>query len=221
MDIKPASAAAPTAPKPAAAEKRDASAGGVAGDFETFLTLLTSQMKNQDPVKPMESTEFVAQLASFSAVEQQVRTNDRLNDIVSALSGGSSAGLAEWIGREVRAPVKAEFNGDPIDVGVAADAKADKAVLVVRNDFDQVVARRSFDPAAETVAWDGLSDLGTPLASGSYGFSVESYDGETLLGTTAGSVFAEVSEVRIADGAPVLVLAGGAQVRLDEVEGVR
>ena len=54
------------------------SANEMAGDFETFLKLLTAQLRNQDPLQPMDSTEFVAQLASFSAVEQQVRANDRL-----------------------------------------------------------------------------------------------------------------------------------------------
>jgi flagellar basal-body rod modification protein FlgD len=204
-----------------AAEATSDSGAAVAGDFETFLSLLTAQMKNQDPLKPMESTEFVAQLASFSAVEQQVRTNDRLDDIFGALSGGSSAGLAEWIGHEVRAPARAAYGGAPIDVGVAPDSKADRAVLVVRNDFDTVVDRRAIDPTDTTVTWDGLDALGNPLAHGSYRFAVESYDGETLLGSAPGTVFAEVSEVRIVDGAPVLVVAGGDQIPLDQIAGLR
>jgi flagellar basal-body rod modification protein FlgD len=218
MEINPAGIAGAAAKSKT---EENANAAAVAGDFETFLTLLTSQMKNQDPLKPMESTEFVAQLASFSAVEQQVRTNDRLDDIFGALSGGSSAGMAEWIGREVRAPVKADFSGAPVEVAVAAEATADKAVLVVRNDFDQVVARRAFDPAATNVSWNGLDDSGTAAAHGRYGFSVESWAGETLLGTALGSVYAEVNEVRVVDGAPVLVVAGGAQVPLGEVDGLR
>ena len=107
-------------------------------------------MKNQDPLKPMESTEFVAQLATFSGVEQQVRANDRLDAIIEVLGGGA-AGLAEWIGREVRAPGKAAFEGEPVEVGFAPVEGADKAWLVVRNDFDQVVARLPVDPAADTV----------------------------------------------------------------------
>ena len=98
-------------------------------------------MRNQDPLKPMDSTEFVAQLASFSAVEQQIRANDRLQGILDVLSGGSPAGLAEWIGREVRVAAKADFAGAPVEVAVAPAEGADKAVLVVRNDFGSVVAR--------------------------------------------------------------------------------
>lgn len=230
MEIKPTTPPAGTAAKaPAAADadaetkaaaKADATAGP-AGDFETFLTLLTTQLKNQDPLKPMESTEFVAQLASFSAVEQQVRTNDRLEQIYQALSGGGVNGLAQWIGKEVRAPGNGSFAGVPMDVEVTPNPEADRAFLVVRNDFDQIVARRPIDAQASTVTWDGQDDMGQTAANGSYGFAVESFKGETLLGTEPGLTFSRVSEVRLNDGAPVLVLDGGAQVPLDEVSGLR
>jgi flagellar basal-body rod modification protein FlgD len=219
MEITPTTGGttAATARKSEAAE----ATSGMAGDFQTFLTLLTTQMRNQDPLKPMESTEFVAQLASFSGVEQQVRANDRLDGILAALSGGNAAGLAEWIGKEVRVPAKAAFAGEPVEVGVTPVADADKAVLVVRNDFDQVVARRTVEAGAETATWDGLDDMGNPVAHGRYGFALESYEGETLLGTQTGSVFTTVTEMRIVDGAPVLVVDGGEQVALDKVTGVR
>jgi flagellar basal-body rod modification protein FlgD len=60
-------------------------------DYQTFLKLLVTQMKNQDPTKPMESTEYVAQLASFSNVEQNVRTNAKLDQIMQ-ISVVSQAG---------------------------------------------------------------------------------------------------------------------------------
>ena len=208
-----------TTPQAKAADT--ATTSGVAGDFETFLTLLTTQMKNQDPLKPMESTEFVAQLASFSAVEQQIRANDRLEAILEALSGGNAAGLAEWIGREVRAPAKADFSGEPVEVGVAPVEDADKGVLVVKNDFGQEVARLSVEAGAESVTWDGRDDMGNPAAHGLYSFILESYKGETLLGSQTGKVFTTVAEVRIVDGGPVLVTADGSQVPLDEISGLR
>ena len=178
-------------------------------------------MRNQDPLKPMESTEFVAQLATFSGVEQQVRSNDRLDAILEVLGGGGAAGLAQWIGREVRAPGKAAFDGEPVEVGTTPVEGATKAFLVVRNDFDQVVARLPVDPTAESVEWAGTDDMGTPLAHGRYSFAIESFDGETLLGTQAGQVFATVKEVRIADGQQMLVLEDGSRVGLDQVTAVR
>jgi flagellar basal-body rod modification protein FlgD len=219
MEITPTTATAAAATAARQTEQAE-SAGALAADFQTFLTLLTTQMRNQDPLKPMESTEFVAQLATFSGVEQQVRSNDRLDAILEVLGGGA-AGLAEWIGREVRAPAKAAFAGDPVEVGMTPVEGADKAWLVVRNDFDQVVARLPVDPAAESVEWSGADDMGKPLAHGDYGFAIESYAGETLLGTQAGTVFSKVSEVRVADGQQVLVLEDGSRVTLGDVTAVR
>ncbi len=220
MEITPTTPAGTSAAAPKKPAE-EAAATAVAGDFETFLTLLTTQMRNQDPLKPMESTEFVAQLAAFSGVEQQVRANDRLEGILDVLSGGSPAGLAEWIGREVRVAAKAAFGGAPVEVAVTPEPGADRGVLVVRNDFDQVVARLPVEAGAETVAWDGTDAMGSMAPHGRYGFTLESYVGESLLGTSTGKVFAPVREVRIADGAPVLVLDDGAQVPLEEVAGVR
>lgn len=220
MEINPATAGAKAAAK-TASEAKDTTAGAVAGDFQTFLTLLTTQMRNQDPLKPMDSTEFVAQLASFSAVEQQIRANDRLQGILDVLSGGSTAGLAEWIGREVRVAAKAAFDGAPVEVAVTPAEGADRAVLVVRNDFDSVVARVPVEPGASEATWDGRDEMGNGVAHGRYGFTVESYAGDVLTGTAPGMVFARVQEVRIVDGAPMLVVAGGAQVPLDAIGGVR
>ena len=102
MEITPtsAAAAATTKAQEPSGEAADA-ANELAGDFETFLSLLTAQLRNQDPLKPMESTEFVAQLASFSAVEQQVRTNDRLDELAKSdrLESRRVAGLRDVVER--------------------------------------------------------------------------------------------------------------------------
>jgi flagellar basal-body rod modification protein FlgD len=205
----------------ARASEAASSGATAAADFQTFLTLLTSQLRNQDPLKPLQSTEFVAQLASFSAVEQQIRGNDRLDRIIEALSGGPAAGLAQWIGREVRAPVAANFQGMPVEVEVEPDPQADRALLVVRNAFDQVVARQPVDPTRASARWDGAGVGGEPQPHGAYSFTLESYRGEEPIGSTPGRVFAAVTEVRLADGRAELVLEGGERTRVDAVTAVR
>jgi flagellar basal-body rod modification protein FlgD len=223
MDVTSSTAAATartaTGSTSAAAASTDAKST-VNADFDTFLKLLTTQMQNQDPLQPMDSTQFVAQLASFSAVEQQIRTNDQLESILGTLSTGN-ANVAEWIGRQVQAPASAAFSGDPIEVAVTAADGADKTLLVVENDFGAEVARMQVDASSGTVTWDGTGTSGTTVADGQYSFSLESYDGDTLLSTEAGKVFTEVEEVRIVDGSPVLVLRGGSQVAVDEISAVK
>lgn len=219
MDVTSANGATSAATAKTATTS-EGSKTAINADFDTFLKLLTTQMQNQDPLQPMDSTEFVAQLASFSAVEQQIRTNDQLESILGAVSTGNAT-LAQWIGHEVQAPVSASFDGSPVEVGVTAAEGADKTVLVVKNDFGTEVARKEVDAKSGTVTWDGTTTAGTTAADGQYSFSLASYEGDTLLGTEAGKVFAKVQEVRIVDGAPMLVLAGGSQVAVDDVSAVK
>ncbi len=220
MEIVPTAQTATTRKAAAAADEGSATAAA-ASDFDTYLTLLTTQLRNQDPLNPTDSTEFVAQLASFSGVEQQIRTNDQLEAILGALGGGSSAGLAAWIGKEVRAPAPGAFAGAPLEIATTPNPDADAAVLVVRNDFGQVVARRSVDPKAEQISWNGQDALGQSLPYGDYSFEIEAYKGENLLGSEPGQVFATVTEVRIEDGAQILVLDGGTKVALEDVTALR
>ena len=71
-------------------------------DFETFLKMLTTQMQNQDPLNPVDSTEFATQLAMFTSVEQQVLTNDRLLSIQETLLGNELGQAADWVGKLAR-----------------------------------------------------------------------------------------------------------------------
>lgn len=80
-----------------------AGTGLLASNFETFLTLLTSQLKNQDPLSPVDSNQFTAQLTQMAGVEQQLLTNDLLKSLVSAQAGGGLAGAATYIGKEATA----------------------------------------------------------------------------------------------------------------------
>ncbi|MDY6924278.1 MAG: flagellar hook assembly protein FlgD [Pseudomonadota bacterium] len=75
----------------------------LASNFETFLTLLTTQLKNQDPLSPVDSNEFTAQLTQMAGVEQQLLTNELLQSLVSAQGGGGLADAATYIGKEATA----------------------------------------------------------------------------------------------------------------------
>lgn len=75
----------------------------LASNFETFLTLLTSQLKNQDPLSPVDSNQFTSQLTQMAGVEQQLLTNDLLKGLLEAQGGGGLAGAATYIGKEATA----------------------------------------------------------------------------------------------------------------------
>ncbi|MEX0969304.1 MAG: flagellar hook capping FlgD N-terminal domain-containing protein [Paracoccaceae bacterium] len=196
-------------------------ASSVTGDFETFLKLLTTQMRNQDPLNPSDSTEFVAQLASFSAVEQQVQSNAKLDSLVAAFSGRAASGLSEWIGQQVRHAGKADYADRPLDVQVAIDARADRAVMVVRNASGDEVQRLPVGLENDIAIWTGMRADGTQAPAGRYSFEIESFAEDRLLSKNAGMVFDTVREARLNGGRIELVFADGAAMNADDVTAVR
>src|SRR6056297_2228087 len=100
------------------------SGSALSSDFETFLKMLTTQMRNQDPLNPVESSDFAVQLATFSTVEQQVLTNDLLTDLgarVGALGLGQVSG---WIGMQAVTEGPVIFEGQPVSVTATVSAQA-------------------------------------------------------------------------------------------------
>jgi flagellar basal-body rod modification protein FlgD len=190
-------------------------------DFETFLKMLTVQMKNQDPLNPMESSDFAVQLATFSGVEQQVKTNDLLTKLTDGFAGGMSD-LAGWIGKDIRTAGNARFDGVPLTLYPGSDFRSgETGFLVVRDEGGSPVARYPLPWTGEPVTWAGAGSDGSPLPPGAYSFKVEVMNGETVAKTVPVEHFARVNEIRTAASGPVLVTEGGVNVEAREVTGVR
>lgn len=197
------------------------SSSAISSDFETFLNMLTVQMQNQDPLNPTDPSDYAVQLATFSSVEQQVKTNDLLAQLMAVMSSSAMSDMGAWIGQDVRAPTVAHFDGTPISVTTSVDTEADSADLVVVNSYGAEVQRIAIDPTSGSVAWAGVDDDGSPMTAGDYSFYVESYQTDTLIATTQASVYGTVAEVRTESGATVLVLENGAEVPVETVTALR
>ena len=190
-------------------------------DYETFLTMLTTQLENQDPLDPVESQDLAVQLATFSGVEQQTLTNDLLSQLAQALGAGSMSEMSNWIGRSVLTDAPIAFAGAPIEVEYKVHDQATSAELVVFDDRDREVQRLPIPLDSKSTSWAGVSDSGLPFASGNYRFELQnSVDGTPLPGNDV-RAFAEVTEVRRVDGQTVLRLAGGSDVPAGDVFGFR
>lgn len=197
------------------------SASAITSDFETFLKMLTTQMQNQDPLNPLESTDFAVQLATFSGVEQQIRSNDLLQRLGTQMGAMGLAQMASWVGMEARAAAPAHFDGAPIEIAPNPAVAADTAVLVVRDEDGNVVQRLDIPVSTDPVYWAGVGNDGTPLPDGLYQFEVESYDDEELMVTTPAEVYVPIVEARGANGQTVLVLEGGAQIVAEAISALR
>lgn len=223
-DIAPALAASPTSKAqisdPNAAKPKEN--GAITSDFETFLRMLTTQMQNQDPLEPMKSDELSVQLATFSGVEQQVRTNELLTGLGAKLGAGGMAEFASWVGKDARAAGPAYFDGTtPVSVASQWAAGADRAEIAVFDSDGAEVSRLPVLVSGETLTWDGRNSSGGPLPGGLYSIKTESFAKGELLDSSPAETYSRVTEARVENGEVLMVLSGGAKVSAEKVTALR
>lgn len=193
----------------------------IGSDFETFLRMLTTQLKNQDPLNPMESSDFAVQLATFSSVEQQVMTNDLLTGLSAQMGQMGMAQLANWVGMEARAPLPAQFDGFPVTLLPGPTAAADEARLIVRNGNGDVVQTQTIPVGEDTYLWTGRDASGQSLPSGLYSFEIENYVQGERQASVVPETYDRIVEARIDAGKTILVMESGAAVDADQVTALR
>ena len=190
-------------------------------DFETFLKMLTAQMQNQDPLNPVDSTEFASQLAAFSTVEQQVRTNDLLTGLGTQLGILGMGQLQGWVGMNARAEMPVSFDGSAVPLTLKTQQGTDLARLVVRDAAGGIVQEQDVPTGGGEFSWSGRDTAGTLLPEGTYSISVDSFQGDELLGSNPVTAQARIVEARLSGGSTVLVMAGGQQVSAADILGLR
>ncbi len=203
------------------ASAAQAGTGKISSDFNTFLKMLTVQMQNQDPMNPIDSADYAVQLATFSGVEQQVRTNQLLQDMQSSFAQMGMADMASWIGKEARSDAAVVYDGGPVTLSPNPAAGATGVTLAVRNESGALVAREEIPVSAQPYQWLGAGADGSPLPPGRYTITQESLiDGE-VVDSRAVEHYARVVEARGGPGGTSLVLEGGIEVPATRVTALR
>ena len=206
---------------PATAAPSASQGAKISSDFDTFLRMLTVQMQNQDPLNPMDSADYAVQLATFSGVEQQVRTNQLLTDMQNRFQQSGMAEMAGWIGKEARSPAPVRFNGSPVILSPNPAQGATAADLVVRDMQGRLIAREAIPTSTAPYTWLGADATGMPLPPGSYQLSLESRNGDQVLSTTGMEHYSRVLEVRSSSDGAKLVLEGGIEISAAQVTALR
>ena len=209
------SATTSTTPTPAAQP------AAISSDFTTFLKMLTTQMQNQDPLNPIDSADYAVQLATFSGVEQSVKTNQLLESLGQQFGLLGMAQMAGWVGQEARADAPVWMDGDPVTLAPNPAAAADRAVLVVKNASGDVVGREDVPVSTDPYVWRGKGITGADLPDGKYTLSLESYQGDDLLVTTPMESYAKIMEARGTPSGTVLILEGGIEVPANKITALR
>jgi flagellar basal-body rod modification protein FlgD len=213
----PLSSASQTTPAPAPQR----GSGVLNSDFETFLKMLTTQMRNQDPLNPVESSDFAVQLATFSTVEQQVRTNDLLSDLGARITTLGLGQLSGWIGLEARALTPVSFHGQPVTLTASIDPLADAAQLVVTDAQGVVVQTQAIPPRSGRLDWTGLDPAGLPLPEGIYQISAQSFSQGEIIAERDVEVHGQITEARLEAGETVVVMENGEVIPASQILGLR
>ncbi len=184
---------------------------------DDFLKLLVTQMQNQDPLNPLDGSEYVAQLAQFSSLEQLTNINSSLSQNLSATQvmtqsiGNSLA--ATLVGKEVRASANAiQFSGTgtvSLGYNLGSDAgSVDVKVYDSSGTLVRTIGGLSVDSGDHSFTWDGTNDAGTQLGAGKYTFSIEAKDasGNTMNASTY--ITGKISSLRFRSDGTYFVIDG-------------
>lgn len=206
---------------PATAQAATKPASPSVSDYDTYLRMLTTQLRYQDPLDPINASDYAAQLAAFSTVEQQVATNALLTSLNERFDLLGMAQLSGWVGQEALTTAPVPFDGTPVTLRLSPDTRADDAVLVIRDQGGNIVARETVPTGERPYLWLGGDATGTPLHNGTYTLTLESLRDGLTIATVPVAAYAPITEARRGPDGVVLRLKGGVDVPAGDVMALR
>jgi flagellar basal-body rod modification protein FlgD len=185
--------------------------GTLAGNFQTFLTLLTTQLKNQNPLDPLDTNQFTQQLVQFAGVEQQLKTNDQLTSLVTLQQTTQATQALGFVGKTatVDGSTTALTNSAATwNLGVKTNANVN---ISITNSTGQTVFSNQYSVKAgenQSFTWDGKSADGTQWPDGQYKLTSTATDtaGNTVAVTN--QIQGVVNSVDLSQSPPLLSING-------------
>jgi flagellar basal-body rod modification protein FlgD len=193
-------------------------------DLNKFLNLLVTQLKNQDPLDPMDANEFTSQLVQFASVEQQIYQNSNLEKMLNMQETSQISGMVDFIGNQV------EFFGQNLPL---ADSHGEFSYIMPQgvakgtiniansNGVNVFFADADTSSGKHTVKWDGKDKSGNQLGDGIYTLLVSGQDSSGTLMEVEHLVVGPVTGAGVDDGIVKLFINGELTVEQDKILSVR
>ena len=203
-----------------------ASATGVdknslAGNFQTFLTLLTTQLKNQNPLDPLDTNQFTQQLVQFAQVEQQLKQNEQLAALVAMERTAQATTALAYVGQTVVVDGQTAALKDGQATWSFVAPKPVAAAITVKSATGQTVYSGNFtiNTGTQNFTWDGRDNSGVKWPDGNYTLSVTAKDASGQSVAISSEVQGVVDSVDVTKSPPVLSI-GGQTFTLDKIKRV-
>lgn len=194
----------------------------IAGSFDTFLSLLTTQLKNQNPLEPLNTNEFTAQLVQFAGVEQSIQTNRNLESLLSLTTASTLTSAVNFIGKTITAEgVTAEFDGAQAAWAYSVPEDSPDAELTIYNAAGHVVfnEKTTLQAGNQTLTWTGRTTDGTQAPAGTYRIAISARNAEGNALTVNTTVTGVVDGVDMTEAEPYLTVNGN-KVKFSAVKSV-
>jgi flagellar basal-body rod modification protein FlgD len=180
---------------------------------DDFLNLFITQLKNQDPMNPMDGTQFIGQLAQLTQVEQAYNTNSNLEKLIGMMNDSSAMSAVSYVGKEISAAGSevALTSGGETSLSYVLPQQAEQVVVKITDSSGSTVrtlTQGQTAAGASSLVWDGKNDAGTALPSGTYTFAVKGVDSSGNTFTCDTRTGGKVDGVSFAGSAPVLMVGG-------------
>ncbi len=209
-----------------AAENVATSKNKLAKDLNSFLTLLTSQLKNQDPLSPMDSSEFTNQLVEFAQVEQQIGMNDNLTSLIGLTNQSIVSNAVNYIGTTIEGQsTQVAMQDGTLKAAYGLNAEAKQVTVVVRNEAGDIVYSRPIDSAegrsqgVHSFQWNGKDANGNQLKDGPYTLSVTAQGADDTPVDNYITAFGRVTGVTQINGQTIL-LTGKVGIPMEKILSV-
>jgi len=194
----------------------------IAGNFDTFLSLLTTQLQNQNPLDPLDTNQFTSQLVQFSSVEQQLKSNDFHSTLVQATQNSSNNAAVSYIGKTVTSSgVDSDLKNGQATWSFNLPQAANVTVTIKDANGNQVYTENgSLGAGQGQFNWDGTETDGSIAPEGSYSITINAKNAQGAYVAADTQTTGVVTGVDLSGSEPSLIV-GSQTIKLSDVTSVR
>lgn len=210
----------------AAASTTTTSASGadqqmIASNFTTFLQLLTTQLKNQNPLDPLDTNQFTQQLVQFAQVEQQMKSNDQLSSLVTIEKSAQATTALAYVGANVVVDGATTNVANGNGTWSFNVSKPATATVTIKDSTGATAYTGTFsvNPGNQNFTWDGKGNNGTQWPDGNYTLTATALDASNQSVAISTEVTAKVDSVDLTQSPPVLSI-NGQNFTLDKIKRI-